>query len=491
MINMLSTNEQDQILSYAEWYAGNTHHYRDYNINTILRYWNTEKRNLFEMFGKQFILSKKATLPDDHSAERKLNKLMWNNALYNSLIDYFDYGADDLEIPEKTNNYYIIYRLFAIENLKTNRYSRKVKDTIIVPGTHKPIDIFPNSKVSRIIQKLAVIAKKESLYEEFAKEHSMILNDKVGEEVEFCLSIHPYDYMTMSDNDCGWSSCMSWRNQGEYRRGTVEMMNSAYVVVAYKRSSNGDHDKAWRQLFVVDKDLVMGIKAYPYESDSYTTFCLNWLTELAQKYWGNKYGGVKPIEVETETDDGYTVDISTDTMYNDFGCCNYHLGRISTDAPKEIGFCISGVAHCLYCGAVENYNGNFDTPNDLLCLECEPVTTCECCGERIDGEIYYVDDEPCCEYCYENSTYVCDICEEITFDAERYPVYNVPGQENYRHNRICVCNQCVDTEEQKKLFGPRREEYPTGSWWKIEFFNFEEFSDMGKEIYETKFGYVS
>ena len=37
----------------------------------------------------------------------------------------------------------------------------------------------------------------------------------------------------MSDNNSGWESCMSWRNNGCYRRGTVEMMNSPYVIVAY------------------------------------------------------------------------------------------------------------------------------------------------------------------------------------------------------------------------------------------------------------------
>ena len=492
MINMLSDGEQKQIVRYVECYGTENSYGRpSYNISTILKYWNTEKQRLFQMFGEQFILTKKVLLPDSAKKAKEINKLVCNSRLYDKLTRYFDFFAEDLTITQRSENYYTILNLFSVDSLKNNRYCGKEKKVIVIPGTHKTLDIYPNSKVSRIIQKLAVIAKVEELYKDFSLEHSMILNDKGGEEVEMCLSIHPYDYMTMSDNDCGWNSCMSWKNYGEYRRGTVEMMNSPYVVVAYKRSSKGPHDKAWRQLFVVDEDLVMGIKAYPYTSDSYTTYCLDWLTELAQKYWNTTYGDIKKIECDSDTDDGYYVDISTDTMYNDYGCCDYHLGRINTEANKIIRINISGVAHCLACGCADEYTVSFDSPVDLICADCAPVTRCECCGDRIFGEVYEVDGEYCCEYCYENSTYVCDICEEITFDAERYPVRNVPGRENYYHNRICICNQCMDTEEQKKLFGPRKDEYPTDSWWRIEFFDFEEFSDMGKEIYETKFGHVS
>ena len=44
----------------------------------------------------------------------------------------------------------------------------------------------------------------------------------------------------MSDNDYGWDSCMGWMNEGEYRLGTVEMMNSPCIVVAYI-----DGEEAW------------------------------------------------------------------------------------------------------------------------------------------------------------------------------------------------------------------------------------------------------
>ena len=71
-----------------------------------------------------------------------------------------------------------------------------------------------------------------------------------------CISIHPMDFMTMSDNNNHWGSCMNWTEDidgGCYRVGTVEMMNSNMVVCAYllsteKKRQNwcyGYYNKDW------------------------------------------------------------------------------------------------------------------------------------------------------------------------------------------------------------------------------------------------------
>ena len=69
-------------------------------------------------------------------------------------------------------------------------------------------------------------------WEEIRLAHSQIFNTNKMTGT-LCLSIHPLDYATASDNDNGWSSCMSWRDDGCYRMGTVEMMNSPMVICAY------------------------------------------------------------------------------------------------------------------------------------------------------------------------------------------------------------------------------------------------------------------
>jgi hypothetical protein len=52
------------------------------------------------------------------------------------------------------------------------------------------------------------------------------------------LSIHPIDFMTSSDNASGWTSCMNWRDDGGYSSGTIEMMNSNMVIIAYLENNS-------------------------------------------------------------------------------------------------------------------------------------------------------------------------------------------------------------------------------------------------------------
>ena len=82
------------------------------------------------------------------------------------------------------------------------------------------------SKGCKPMKALAKIAEAYDIdgFEDFRICHSLVHNQKkiAG---DITLSIHPFDYWTMSDNDCDWDSCMNWTNFGGYRQGTIEMMN--------------------------------------------------------------------------------------------------------------------------------------------------------------------------------------------------------------------------------------------------------------------------
>lgn len=122
--------------------------------------------------------------------------------------------------------------------------------------------------------------------------HSQALNSTKIEGT-LCLSIHPMDYITMSDNDYGWESCMTWTREdepGEYRTGTIEMMNSPSVVIAYIKGNKPYHplgndevwsNKKWRELFIVDKEFISGIRAYPYQEDEFEDIIIKELAAMA------------------------------------------------------------------------------------------------------------------------------------------------------------------------------------------------------------------
>ena len=112
--------------------------------------------------------------------------------------------------------------------------------------------------------------KIPALIDKMRNEISEVTNQNV-KKASFVLSIHPLDFMTMSDNNNGWQSCMSWQDEGCYCMGTVEMMNSPYVVVAYLKAKNdmpiGSHysgytwnNKKWRELFIITNDTMCFMK---------------------------------------------------------------------------------------------------------------------------------------------------------------------------------------------------------------------------------------
>jgi hypothetical protein len=76
---------------------------------------------------------------------------------------------------------------------------------------------------------------------------------------------------------------------GDYRLGTIEMMNSPYCIVAYVEAKNPMdiycvgvwNNKRWRQLIMITPELMVGNKQYPYFNDYLQGTAMKWVRELA------------------------------------------------------------------------------------------------------------------------------------------------------------------------------------------------------------------
>ena len=254
------------------------------------------------------------------------------------------------------------------------------------------------------------------LFEEFRLAHSRYLNTaKLNGTL--CLSIHPMDYLTMSHNTCGWTSCMNWPEDGSYRMGTVELMNSSNTIVAYLRNDDEMHwndkswnNKKWRSLFVVDPELLISVKGYPYTAEPLAVAALNWIKELVEPLWGQFY----PIDKISVWDamhyQGMKITINPETgysykMYNDFGTCD-HWGCLRKDylycdvLPIRYG----GPQQCMVCGALDGTTDFYDDENHVCCCTCEDDDTgalhCNHCGRCISSDYAcWIGDDPYCETC--------------------------------------------------------------------------------------------
>ena len=321
-----------------------------------------------------------------------------------------------------------MYILMSNECLATNTYDGETVEIPIPNG--KTIKINRGCRSVKTIGKLVeAFGLDTEEFERYRIEHSQVLNQKKLKG-NLCLSIHPLDYITMSDNACGWESCMSWEQHGCYRQGTVEMMNSPYVVVAYLEADkpmriNGDNywsNKKWRELYVVHPHMITNVKGYPYCNPSLTTEILKWLRELVHEsgvldtqyrekiyHWGGKDN-----EDELYKDKKVYPHLSTYMMYNDFGH-NYHYCVINEDVQykQDIYINYSGNSECMLCGDIDDPEfADQNEHSNLVCVHCDDYTKCSCCGCCVHEDDYsYIDGNIVCNEC-RDSYYVYDMLND-------------------------------------------------------------------------------
>ena len=445
----------------------------------LLRYWNHNKQWLFEKFGNKLILEKEIKFKKSYEMliEEVENTMFENPTVeiknfihaFNELFYQWRYSDSEKVCPLK--DYDIVRELIWSDNLAVNTWNGDKNFNIPTPDG-RFIQMNPGCKVSKMLGKIAAAYNLPN-YEEFRIAHSMILNQK---EVKgkLCLSIHPLDYMTMSDNDSNWESCMSWENKGDYRCGTIEMMNSPMVVVAYLAAStpmtlnrySNEYlwsNKKWRELFIVNENMICSVKSYPYANEALTFACLDWLKEVvgADAYSSKKcqFCSWKDDNIIAETGHRVNLHFFTNNMYNDFYTCPHYVYLNKNIHDTDITTLYSGELICMCCGKdIAHFSENYN----LLCDDCNNVRICSHCGKTIysNDEWYEVDGEIVCSCCYDN-TCSCDECGDCHFSENMVTVKIAIDHDKLTSQFITLCYSCYDkyTIYKKKVNHWRSVEY--------------------------------
>ena len=419
IMEKISEKEYQMMDDYIEDYAGVS---STVGSKKILEVWAEYKEEyLYKLFGGELILSKEIHIEKE---KYELVRDLWDHKDFVKIRSKFLDAVDSnpkIFVPSAWFKDSYSRNIFDMERFAEN----KVNDSYIGweytdPATDKTYKITGGMKIMKAIGKIAEVLHMEDDFERLRIAHSQVLNSKKYTG-ELCLSIHPMDYMTMSDNANGWGSCMSWVEEGEYRQGTVEMMNSNCVVVAYLKSKTEKfyddqwNSKKWRSLYIVHPNFITNVKGYPYNNTALDIEVLEWLKELAEtncewefkkfdviKYKYNRhYGEIEPIDGKV-LPGNFTVRLWTHKMYNDFGALDYQTGVFS-DRDTVDSIYYSGPSQCMGCGDIEEH---IYEPQDLACGMCLPDdyhTYCTCCGDRIyDDDVWYSPsgDDVYCEACY-------------------------------------------------------------------------------------------
>ena len=420
-------------------------------IETILTPWSANKGTLFRLLGNQLTYEVPVSLSKNvqtlvgefanlyrfrqDSGSVDVHSLKHQNEFIKEYFHFMDemHSHDELYyglVQCVLNGIGMARNELSLENRKLV-VEYKGKKVVLQTGQR------PMSALSKIVHLYGI--ENFPNFEEFRLAHSNILTSRKIEGT-LCFSIHPLDYMTMSDNDNNWSSCMSWSSNGEYRRGTLEMLNSNNVIVCYMKSKDDYefkggiwNNKSWRQLICINKDIIVSGKAYPYTNDELSKAAVMALKELAKARfnWDYKYS----LQPYKDMQNIWTTEVINDCrnpkrsnifftsefMYNDMmEDSNTTYWCVRNKPKKQKILSISGKCYCLDCGEEIPWD-NDDCSSSLICDKCQKEKCCVDCRTYTYGESIIVNGEVYCPSCYENLRY-CPDCGELHRYSERYVI---------------------------------------------------------------------
>lgn len=461
-------------------------------VEDYLAKWETAKsKKLFSIFGNKLIHKESVCFKTPKSViENKIDEEFFgdfkNDVLFPirdiigmALLDHTGYWYSD-DSEEKFKEVQFCYQVFH-KNLFCP--STFVDNKCYTPARYENKELLPHSfsisknqkpfkAIKSIIKTFYPIAQAKNPFyfdakflndlnkqiEHYRIKQSQILN-RTTLKGDLCLSIHPLDYITASDNNYDWDSCMSWTDgddPGEFRLGTVEMMNSPIVVVAYLEGSLpyypvGDNrawsNKKWREFFIVDRNIISSIRGYPYQALDLEQMVIKKLASMAESAGYPKYQ--EEIQCGRTVNIGsHPVQFNTNNMYNDTDywdkqavCSSEPTTENFSEDDSSYLINYSGIPLCVTCG--RPFSRTNEEAQKLNCEECEGGYRCVDCHS-----IIYEDDEAfdiggktyCC-----NCGVTCPICNRDFPIEETQTAYiqaNHDGGRNI-HEFVKICEDCI------------------------------------------------
>ena len=465
LISLLPEEDKRRIENYIYLYGINKLDFM--GLEKWLQNWSHSNQKLFKLLGNQFIQKIEYSYEKNrYEIESDFRSLLRTHPFRDSYHEFHHnvivplYTDDKISMDARAGFNHLTDLINFVED-KTF-YGIKIK----LDGK-KCLQIPEGTKPMRAFQKIITYFKDEWKFEDFEDfrlKHSLILNDKYVRG-KLCFSIHPLDFMTMSDNDSNWSSCMSWTDEGCYHIGTVEMMNSNNVMCCYLENDDslynfakhGTHvddplftwnNKLWRVLAYVTKDIIMAGKAYPYRNKELSIAVIDGIKKLAEDNLNWKYSfGPELYKDMQYINTTYAMDraknylhirpkkhniiFDTKGMYNDMlndHDTSYWCYRNKVNYNKVLS--VSGKCPCLCCGEsvidyneydADEYNERFRDTGKVVCTSClDDMFTCaECGGQNATVEKYniFIDGQLriMCGNCIEEKVRRCPDCGTLMY----------------------------------------------------------------------------
>ena len=442
-------------------------------IDAILNKWLEAKSFFIERMQGKLIYEYPEIVSFELNKEAKQNK-----------IEHF---AEMVE--NHYDNYPLAHFLYhiSVEDFYNNKTSQSyhIQEGLTVPENFKTVKAFKFFE-----------SDSEKL-KELQSEASRIIQENVISG-HLCLSVHPLDFLSASENAHNWRSCHAL--DGEYRSGNLNYLCDTSTVICYLRAEKDAilphfpsdipwNSKKWRVWFFFsdDKTMLFAGRQYPFEAnnginlikdkilpqigmDFWTPFSRDRIMSHEDEYSGQHFrfhnlipvgGEAIPIK-KLVTNGKYTYHYN-DILNSHFYISVYSFRRNKADnspwhyeesygmTSPDTRFVIGDSCPCPICGYDSIGYGEA-----MVCPGCcdrygildnGDYEECEVCGTSL----YYEDlitldisEIRVCPNCYQRETYICQVCGAT----------DLPEYIKYREgDPRCLCESCYNSamEAPKKI----------------------------------------
>ena len=417
-----------------------------YDIHTdeLFERWYSAKRFFIDKFGDLIWESPDiVSFPlDEKDRDTKIRQFVDNTVLYRynnfelaRFIDYEKDGFFDNTVP-------IEYR---------------TESGTIVPKGMKLVKAFKYFEKDEII--LDCLQTAASI---------LIQENKI--EGKFCMSVHPLDFISCSENQYNWHSCHAL--DGEYRAGNLSYMVDKTTIICYIKGENDVilpnfpqsvpwNNKKWRMwLYLADEhNALMAGRQYPFAIGNVLNYVKNMIFDLCGYHYYNwsqwhhdiirdyRYtdgtdevvrcndllviGGkfIPRTELVTDNSNLHYDDLLHSSYYTPYYCYR-------TTTRESIHFSVGGEVKCLCCGRY-----NIDNHETMVCNSCDDTDNydyCTNCGHRhhVD-DMHWVGDDHLCQDCFDDLCVYCYNCGEPIYRDDA--IYDEDSCEWY-------CSYCYNNE---------------------------------------------
>ena len=287
-------------------------------------------------------------------------------------------------------------------------------------------------KGMKLVKAFKYFEKDENFLDNMQTAASILIQENKIEG-KVCISVHPLDFISCSENRYNWHSCHAL--DGEYRAGNLSYMVDSSSIICYIKGENDVilpnfpasvpwNNKKWRMwMYLADEhNALMAGRPYPFAIGGILDYLSNTLFDILQDY---KYtdgteetvccndllviGGefIPRQKLITDVSRLHYDDLLHSSYYTPWYCWR-------TTTKEQIHWTIGGEVKCLVCESNNIHDHEHMTCDD--CYDGGDYYTCAICGERVrSDDVYWIGDDAVCPSCFDEHCVTCARCGEYLY----------------------------------------------------------------------------